>query len=121
MLKNRKKRKHLAHIVAGVVILIHSYDKYESGHGPYDLFAVAGCIFLAVALFHPVIQKKLPWIDGVFFSIEGSLSLIVAYDAFCSGKKAVPTAYLLLGLFQFFIAFRRSKKGVKQHTLNHQT
>ena len=30
-------------------------------------FSIAGLVFISVALFHPVIEKKAPWIDGVFF------------------------------------------------------
>lgn len=117
-LKNREKRKRLAHIGAGAVILIHAYEKYEGVHDTYISFAIAGIIFLIIALFHPLIEKKAPWIDGVFFSIEGILSVIVAYDSFHVGKKALPIAYLLLALFQFYMAFRKSRKGIQQHKLN---
>ncbi len=115
ILKNREKRKRFAHIGAGIVILIHAYEKYESGHDTYKLFALAGVIFLSIAFFHPIIEKKAPWIDGVFFLIEGILSIIIAIDFFHLGKKALPITYLLLGLFQFFLAFRKSKKGIEQH------
>ncbi|MCC6866899.1 MAG: hypothetical protein IT280_12165 [Ignavibacteria bacterium] len=115
LIKNRDKRKRFAHIGAGVVILIHSYEKYESGHDSYKLFALAGLVFLSIALFHPIIERKIPWVDGVFFFIEGILSIIVAIDFFHLGKKALPITYILLGLFQFFMAFRKSKKGIEQH------
>ncbi len=117
--KNKQKRKRIAHILAGIVILIHAYEKYEGGHDTYIPFAIAGLVFLSIALFHPLIERKAPWIDGVFFAIEGILSLIVAFDFFYLGKKALPIAYLLLGIFQFFISFRKSKKGLVQHKLNH--
>ncbi|MEJ7829248.1 MAG: hypothetical protein WKF91_13655 [Segetibacter sp.] len=117
--KNKQKRKRIAHILAGIVILIHAYEKYEGGHDTYIPFAIAGLVFLSIALFHPLIERKAPWIDGVFFAIEGILSLIVAFDFFHLGKKALPIAYLLLGIFQFFISFRKSKKGLVQHKLNH--
>ncbi len=115
LFKNREKRKRFAHIGAGVVILIHSYEKYEGGHDSYKLFALAGLVFLSIALFHPIIEKKIPWVDGVFFFIEGILSIIVAVDFFHLGKKALPITYLFLGLFQFFMAFRKSKKGIELH------
>ena len=115
LVKNRDKRKQFAHIGAGLVILIHAYEKYESGHDSYKLFALAGIIFLAVAFLHPVLEKKAPWLDGVFFVIEGILSIIVAIDFFHMGKKALPITYLLLALFQFFMAFRKSKKGIEHH------
>ncbi len=115
LFKNRYKRKRFAHIGAGVVILIHSYEKYEGGHDTYKLFALAGIVFLSIAIFHPLIEKKAPWVDGVFFVIEGILSIIVAVDFFHLGKKALPITYILLGLFQFFMAFRKSKKGIEHH------
>lgn len=115
LFKNRDKRKRFAHIGAGIVILIHSYEKYEGGHDTYKLFALAGLVFLSIAIFHPLIEKKAPWIDGVFFLLEGILSIIVAFDYFHLGKKALPITYILLGIFQFFMAFRKSKKGIELH------
>ena len=115
LIKNRDKRKRFAHIGAAVVIFIHSYEKYEGGHNTYKLFALAGLVFLLIAIFHPIIEKKVPWVDGVFFLIEGILSIIVAFDYFHLGKKALPITYLLLGIFQFFMAFRKSKKGIEHH------
>jgi hypothetical protein len=118
LLKNRDKRKRFAHIGGGAVILIHAYEKFEAGHDSYKWFALAGCIFLSVAIFHPILEKKFPWIDGVFFIIEGILSIVVALDFFHLGKKALPIAYLLLSLFQFFMAFKKSKKGITHHKTN---
>ena len=115
LFKNRDKRKRFAHIGAGVVILVHSYEKYESGHDTYKIFALAALVFLSLALFHPIIERKAPWVDGVFFIIEGILSIIVAFDLFHLGKKALPFTYLFLGLFQFFMAFKKGKKGIEHH------
>ena len=115
LIKNRDKRKRFAHIGAGVVILIHSYEKFEGGHDSFKLFALAGLLFLSIAFLHPVIEKKVPWVDGVFLLIEGVLSIIVAIDFFHLGKKALPLTNMFLGLFQFFMAFRKSKKGIEEH------
>ena len=112
LIKNRDKRKQVAHIVAGAVILIHAYEKYEHGHNSYLPFTIAGLIFLAIAFLHPIIEKKAPWIDAVFFIIEGILSLIVAFDYFHAGKKALPVVYTLLSLLQFYMAIKKSKKGI---------
>lgn len=117
--KNREKRKRFAHIGAAVVIFIHAYEKYEHHNANYIPFTIAGIVFLSVALLHPVIEKKAPWVDGVFFVIEGILSFIVAADFFSVGKKALPITYLLLGVFQFFMAFRKSKKGIEEHRNHH--
>ncbi len=119
LIKNKEKAKRVAHIAAGVVILIHAYEKYEAGHGSYLFFAIFGCIFLLIAFFHHTIEKKYPWVDGAFFSIEAILSLIVAYEFFHVGKKALPFTYLLLAIFQFFMAFKKGKRGIENHKTNH--
>lgn len=118
-IKNRSKRKKIAHIGAGIVILIHAYEKYDSGHGSYLLFAIAGLVFLTIALLHRTIEKRAPWIDGMFFCIEGLLSIMVALDFFHAGKKALPITYLLLAIFQFYMAFRKSKKSIEVHKSTH--
>lgn len=101
------------------MILIHAYEKYDSGHGSYLLFAIAGLVFLTIALLHQTIEKRAPWIDGVFFCIEGLLSIMVAVDFFHAGKKALPITYLLLAIFQFYMAFRKSKKSIEVHKSTH--
>lgn len=113
--KDKEKRRRIAHIVAGFIILVHAYEKYETGHGSYLFFLIAGLVFLSIAIFHSLIEKKAPWIDGVFFAIEGVLSLIVAYEHFHLGKKALPWTYVALAIFQFTIAFRRGRSGLRHH------
>jgi uncharacterized membrane protein HdeD (DUF308 family) len=120
LIKDKEKRKRVAHIAATAAILIHAYENYEAGHHSYLLFALAGIIIFVVALFHPVLEKKLPWIDGTTFIVEGILSLIIALDLFNFGKKALSICYLLLGIFQFYMAFRKGKKGLKKHRESHQ-
>lgn len=115
LLKNKDLRQRLIHMVSGLIILIHAYEKYESVHASHVFFAIAGLLFLTIALLHPIIEKKVPWVDGVFFFIEGVLSLIVAYDFFHMGKKGLPYAYILAGLLQFFSAYRLGKKGIQNH------
>jgi hypothetical protein len=119
LIKNKEKARRVAHISAGFVILLHAYEKYESGHGPYLFFAIFGIIFMTVAFFHHQLSKKIPWIDAVFFIIEGVLSLIVAYEYFHVGKKALPFTYLFLAFFQFFMALKMGKRGIKNHHSTH--
>jgi len=116
---NQSKRRRLAHILAGCIIFIHAYEKYESGHQSYVFFAIAGLLFLSIAILHAKIEKKAPWIDGVFLIIESLLSFIIAYDYFHMGKKALPACYVLVGVAQLFIAFYKSKKGMALHNASH--
>jgi hypothetical protein len=111
--EKRNKLKKFAHIFAGLVILIHSYERYQSGHGTYLFFALAGLVFLTVALFHHQIQNKYPKIDSVFFLIEGLLSFIISYEYFHVGKKIIPFLYIFAGLLQIFSIYLFSKKFTK--------
>jgi hypothetical protein len=119
LIKNKEKAKRVAHISAGFVILLHAYEKYESGHGSCWFFGIFGVAFLLIAFFHHQLSLKFPWVDAVFFIIEAILSLIVAYEFFHVGKKALPITYLFLACFQFFMAYRLGKKGIEKHTQNH--
>jgi uncharacterized membrane protein len=117
---NKEKLKRFAHILAAVTILMHAYRNYEEGLHSYPLFVLAGIIVLALALFHPILEKKLPWIDGTTFFVEGILSITIGIELFDSGRKALSIGYLLLGLFQFYMAFRKGKKGHEKHRARHQ-
>ena len=110
-IKNKERVKRFAHLLAGFIILLHAYEKYESGHGPYLFFFFSGLVFLTIAIFHHKLEKKFPGVDAVFFIIEGILSMIVAYDYFHMGKKALPFMYLFAGTIQVIVAFVKYKKG----------
>lgn len=113
--RSGEKKKKIAHIVAGMVILVHSFEKYESGHGSWLFFAIAGIVFISIAVLHHTIEQKAPWIDGIFFAIEGLLSLAIAYDYFHMGKKGLPLTYLAAGIIQLAVALVLSKKGINRH------
>jgi hypothetical protein len=117
---NKEKRKRFAHIMAAIVILAHAYGNYGTGHHSFLLFLIAGMVVLAVALFHPFLEKKIHWIDGATFMVEGILSIAISYDLFHLDKNALAVGYLLLGLFQFFMAFWKGKKGHQKHKKRQQ-
>lgn len=98
-----------------MVILLHAWEKMETGHGPYLLFLVAGLVFLAVAILHPIIEKKAPWIDGLFFVIEAMLTFSIALEYFHLHKKWLPWSYVVTGLGQLLAAVIFSRKGMKAH------
>lgn len=108
--QRKEKLKKISHILAGMIILLHAYEKYESEHSSYIYFALAGVIFLSVALFHHQLKSKFPWIDNSFFVIEAVLSLIIAYDYFHMGKVGLPFMYLFAGLLQLCAIYFFSKR-----------
>ncbi|MEI9947270.1 MAG: hypothetical protein WDN26_24045 [Chitinophagaceae bacterium] len=110
LIKDKNKRKRVAHIGASFIILIHAYENHETSHHSYKLFLVAGIVFLAIALFHPVIEKRFPWVDGVFFLIEGILSLMVALDLFHMGEKSITYNLCTARYFPIFYSISKREK-----------
>ncbi|MGK4568868.1 hypothetical protein [Flavobacterium sp. 3HN19-14] len=84
-----------------MIILLHAVERYESGHATYPVFAVFGLVFLGVAAFHHKLAAKFRYIDVLFFSIEATLSFVIAYEYFHAGKSALPYVYIFAGLMQF--------------------
>lgn len=113
-IRRKERLKKASHIIAGMIILFHAYEKYESEHGSYIYFAIAGTIFLSIALFHHPLKVKFPWIDNSFFTIEAILSLLIAYDYYHMGKTGLPTIYLFAGLMQLSAIYFFSRRSRKQ-------
>ena len=105
---NKEKLKKIPHFISGVIILLHSLERFESNHKTYIVFLVAGIIFLSIAIFHKYFSKKFPLIDIIFYCIEGLLSFIIAYEYFKAEKKGLPIAYLIAGIFQLFAIYKLS-------------
>ena len=106
----KEKLEKATHILAGVIILFHAYEKYEGEHSSYIYFVIAGAIFLSIAIFHHQLKLKFPWIDNCFFIIEAISSLIIAYDYFHMGKSGLPIIYLFAGLLQLSAVYFFSRK-----------
>ncbi len=112
MINKKEKIQKAAHLFAGLLILFHSYEKYESGHASYIYFLIAGIVFINLAVFHHILKAKYRWIDSCFYLIEAILSVIIAFEYFHLGKKGLPFAYLLAAIFQvaaiYFLGKRRT-------------
>lgn len=115
--ERREKRRRIGHIIAGFALLIHAYDHYEKGEGPW-VYLIAGIVFLSIALFHHTLSKKFKWIDGVFYLIEAIALFYTAYGYFHHGKKALPFAYLAAGIgfvIASIIISRKKMRSAVQH------
>lgn len=113
--RNPEKKEMLAHIIAGVIILVHAYEKFDLQESSYIFFLIAGIIFLCVAVFHHRLAHRFFYIDGIFFLIEASLYAIIAADYFHEGKKALPWCYVLVTIGYCFVAVIKAKKGKEKY------
>jgi len=114
--KRRSETKEkIGHIIAGVIILVHAYEKFDLHESSYIFFLIAGVIFLSVAIFHHKLIHHFLYIDGVFFTIEAILYAIVAADYFHEGKKALPWCYVFVAVMYCVAAVIRAKKGKEKY------
>lgn len=113
--EKREKIKRAAHILAAMVILLHAFHKHEEHHSTYIWFLIFGLLFLGLAIFHHTLKSKYPWIDTLFFGIEGVLSLIISLENFDANKIALGSTYLFaasLQLVSIWIFSKRLKKSL---------
>lgn len=111
----KEKLKKLPHIMAGVLILLHAFERWDSGHTTYWFFLISGIVFLSVALLHHRLLARFPFVDTLFFVIEGMLSLIIAWEYHEAGKHAIPYMYVLAALLQLtavFVFYKRKKRAM---------
>ena len=106
----KNKLKKIAHFISGAVILLHGYERWETGHDTYPIFITAGILFLIVAIFHHKLSQRFRWIDGVFFMIESALSFVIAFEYFHVGKKALPFVWVMAGLLQMAMSVVHGRK-----------
>src|ERR1700712_612959 len=108
---NNEKKEKLAHILAGLLILVHAYEKFELQEDSYIIFLIAGIVFLSIALLHHKLVRRFPYADGVFFVIEAILYAVIAADYFHQGKKGLPWCYAFASLAYIVTAIVKGKKG----------
>lgn len=113
----KSKLKKIAHFISGAVILLHGYERWETGHSTYPIFITAGILFIIIAVFHHKLSQRFRWIDGVFFMIESALSFVIAFEYFHVGKKALPIVWVVAGLLQMAMSIvHGSRRQVTEGT-----
>lgn len=112
--KEKKEKIQLAaHILAGFIILIHAYEKYDLHESSYIIFVVLGIIFLCIALLHHRLAKWSHFVDSIFLIIEAICLSVIAGDFFHEGKKALPYCYVFAALMYVVVAFIKYKQKRK--------
>lgn len=113
--KRKALKQKLGHIMAAMIILVHAWEKHELHEHSWIFFAVAGIVFLAVALLHHSIAKVFPYVDGVFFLIEAAVYMLIAIEYFHLGKKALPWAYVFATVCYCVAAVIKGRKRSRIH------
>jgi hypothetical protein len=105
----KEKFRKLGHILAGIIILLHAYERFVKGES-IALHLVAGIIFLLIAFLHHPLSKRFRWIDGIFYFIEAVVLFYTSYEYFHHGKKLLHFAYAFAGLGYLVATFIVTRK-----------
>lgn len=111
--KIKSRLKRLTHPIAGMILLLHAYASYDSGHSSWFYFAIAGIIFISVAIFHHALEARFRFVDNVFFVLEAIASFVIAYEYLHLHKKGLMSVYILAGLLQLLGIFIYSRNRLK--------
>lgn len=98
--QRRQRLRRFAHFFSGLLILLHGFERYDSGHAMWPVFLLSGLIFMMLAFFHASLARIWSGIDGVSFVIEALLSFIIMVEFIQMGKRGLPFMYLFAGSAQ---------------------
>lgn len=105
----------IGHIIAGVVILLKAYSKYEEHHTEIAVaIAILGLFFIAIAVFH----AKIHWIkrhESWLFWLESLVLFIVSYSYYSAGKFAIPLIYFASAIAYLVVGFIFLKRKQEAH------
>ena len=115
--EKKAKVQQFAHILAGVIILIHGYEKYELHESSALIFFMLGIIFLLIAALHHRLVARFHFVDSIFLIIEAVCYSVIAYDYFHAGKIALPWCYVFVCLAYITAAGIKYRKSAhSNHT-----
>ena len=100
----------LAHIISGVVVILHGIGEMDKGHGVPWFFFIAGALMLLVAVFHHQVEKKLGSGEGVIFFIEAAVQAFIMMHYIEAGKKALPLAHGFTTLMFAYVGYMKLSK-----------
>jgi len=111
----KEKLQRGGHILAGFIILIHAYEKYEHHASSYIYFLILGLVFLFIALIHKKLTRFHHYVDSTFLIIEAIAIGIIAVDFFEEGKKALPLCYVFAAILYVAAACIKYRKNKAMH------
>ena len=95
----------LAHIISGVVVLLHGIGEMDRGHGIPWFYFIAGALMILVAAFHHQVEKSLGSGEGIIFFIEAVVQAFIVMHYIEAGKKALPAAHAFSALVYAYVGY----------------
>jgi hypothetical protein len=101
----KEKLSKLAHIISGVVVLLHGIGEMDKGHGVPWFYFIAGALMIMVAAFHNQVEKRLGSGEGIIFFIEAAVQAFIVMHYVEAGKKALPIAHAISTLIYAYVGY----------------
>lgn len=117
MLFRRKRtpaRERFSHFMAGLVLLVHAYEKFEAGHTHAGIaFVVFGSAFILYGILHTRLHglAVAPHLETAASVIEGTALVITAGTMMHAHHKALPGCYLFAACIYFAKAYYFHRKN----------
>ena len=119
----REKGKIMAHVLAGVVIILKGYAKWEDNHALVGgFFIILGLLLVSAVLWHHRVSRWIKNFDVFMFAIEALVLGLIAYNYYQEGKKGLPWAYglsSLIYLILIVVFYRRNLTTKIDHRQSH--
>ena len=101
----KEKLSKLAHIISGVVVVLHGIGEMDKGHGIPWFFFIAGGLMFLVAVFHHQVEKRLGSGEGIIFFIEAAVQAFIVMHYIEAGKKALPMAHAFTTVMYAYVGY----------------
>jgi hypothetical protein len=99
------KLEQLAHLVAGLVILIQVFSWFEKTDNNFTFYyLVGGCFFLVLAGAHKWVEKHFIRGEIAFFLLEAAAFLFAAWHSKEQGGKYVWLVFGAMGIAYVFLS-----------------
>ncbi|RRB11572.1 hypothetical protein [Larkinella knui] len=117
-----EKGRIIAHVLAGVVIILKGVTKWEDHHAVLgSFFLLLGLLLVAASVWHHQLSRWIKNFDVLVFAIEALVLGLIAYLYYQEGKQGLPWVYGLTSVGYLILMVIFSRRGVvSKARVNHE-
>ncbi len=109
-----ERLQKMMHFLAGVLVILHGLEDFESGYGSIFFYLVMGLTMLTLAFFQHGMEKKNPKLSGIIYWVEAIIIFFIAFAKFEEFKKFLPLVYIGIGILYFVSGYSMIIKKIKK-------
>lgn len=108
-----ERLQKMMHFLAGVLVILHGLEDFESGYGSTLFYLILGLAMLTMAFFQNGMEKKNPKLSGLIYWMEAIIIFFIAFEKFEEFKKFLPMVYIGIGILYFISGYSMMMKKIK--------